>query len=568
MTPKALLTPSSRMKIKSTGMLFSLLVIFTMILSACGGGNTTNNSSSSSNGKTILKIATQSYDFAQSGFNPYNGHPNAGVLGLVYENLYFVNVNDGSFTPMLATGYQWSKNNTQVTFNIRQNVKWNDGQPFSANDVVFTFNAMKQYPAADTNGVWSYLSSVTAPDANTVVMTFQKAYPPELVTIAGHVYIIPQHIFASVGDPTKYLTDHPIGTGPFMLTRYQPDLAVYDKNPNYWQADKVKVDEIRYPEYKDNSTLQLALPKGDVDWAGYFSPTLQQDFVAKDPTHNHLFMDAINLYSICVNQRDPVVGGQAGLPVRMALTYALDRNAIAAQATAGLEPPGSITGLVLPTAQSWLASQYANLPTTADTAKAEKYLTDAGFTKGADGIYQKNGKRLSLTLRSVDSYSDWNAAAQLIASQAKAVGIEIKNVTVGEDNYYTLRSDGKYDYQMMFCGMVGGPTPYYLYNQYLNSNEIGQGKFNFVAWNDPTTDQLLNQYASTTDSSTQKQAIQGVEKVFVNNQPFIPLWTGADYDEYTTTHFTGWPDQSNPYSSGSPNTAPDYEQVILHLQPV
>src|SRR5437867_10654420 len=350
MTPNFLLGAPSGVKIKTTTMVFTLLVILTVILAACGGSNSTTKSS-----KAILKVAAQSYDFAQAGFNPYNGHPNAGVLGLVYETLYFVDVNGGSFTPMLATNYQWNSANTQVTFTIRQNVKWNDGKPFTANDVAFTFNLMKQYPAADGLGVWNFLSTVTAPDANTVVMTFQKAYPPVLVTIAGHVFIVPQHVFASVGDPTKYLTDHPVGTGPFTLARYQPDVAVYDKNPNYWQAAQVKVDEIRFPEYKDNATLQLALPKGDVDWAGYFSPTLQQDFVAKDPAHNHIWMDAVNLYSICPNQKDPLLGGQAGLPVRLALSTALDRNAIAAQATAGLEPPGSMTGLVLPTAQDWLS---------------------------------------------------------------------------------------------------------------------------------------------------------------------------------------------------------------------
>jgi peptide/nickel transport system substrate-binding protein len=564
MTPNSLLAAPSKVKVKSFTALFSLVVLFSMVLAACGGGSTQSTQTPS---KHILRVATQSYDYAQSGFNIYNGHPNAG-LGLVYETLYFVNVNGGAFTPMLATNYQWNSDNTQVTFTIRQNVKWNDGQPFTANDVAFTFNLMKQYPATDGLGVWNFLSNVTAPDANTVVMTFQKAYPPVLVNIAGHVYIIPQHVFATVGDPTKYLTDKIVGTGPFTLTRYQADLAVYDKNPSYWQADKVKVDEVRFPEYKDNATLQLALPKGDIDWAGYFSPTLQQDFVAKDPQHFKIWMDPVNLYSICPNQKNPLLGGQAGLPVRLALSTALDRNAIAAQATAGLEPPGSMTGLVLPTAQDWLAPQFSGLSTTADIAKAEQYLTNAGFTKGSDGIYQKNGQRLSFTLRSVDSYSDWNAAAKLIADQAKAVGIEIKNVTVGEDNYYTLRTDGKYDYQLMFCGMVGGPTPYYLYNQYLNSNQIGQGKFNFVAWNNSQTDQYLNQYASTSDQAVQKQAMQGIQQVFVANQPFIPLWTGADYDEYSTRNFTGWPDQSNPYSSGSPNTAPDYEQVILHLQPV
>src|SRR5438876_10720840 len=187
MTPNPLFAAPSRMKIKSTALVFTLLVIFTLILTACGGSN---NTTSSTNSKAILKVATQSYDFAQAGFNPYNGHPNAGLQGLVYETLYFVNVNGGSFTPMLATDYKWNSDNTQVTFTIRQNVKWNDSQPFSADDVAFTFNTMKQYPAADSSGVWSFLKDVSAPDANTVVMTFQKAYPPVLVTIAGHVFII------------------------------------------------------------------------------------------------------------------------------------------------------------------------------------------------------------------------------------------------------------------------------------------------------------------------------------------------------------------------------------------
>src|SRR5258706_3187060 len=354
MTPNSLLAAPSRVKVKSFTALISLIMLFTMVLAACGGTNQNNNQTPS---KHILKVATKSYDSVQDCYNPYNGHTNAGIQGLVYETLYFVNVNGGQFTPMLASSYQWNSDNTKVTFTIRPNVKWNDGQAFTADDVVFTFNLMKQYAAADTNGVWSYLKDVTATDSSTVVMTFQKAYPPELVTIAGHVYIIPKHVYATVGDPTKYLTDKPVGTGPFTLTRYQTDVAVYDKNPSYWQADQVKVDEVRFPEYKDNATLQLALPKGDIDWAGYFSPTLQQDFVAKDTAHNHIFMDAVNLYSICPNKKDPLIGGQAGLPVRLALSTALDRNAIAGQATAGLEPSGRIDGPVLRTGKNCVESK-------------------------------------------------------------------------------------------------------------------------------------------------------------------------------------------------------------------
>src|SRR2546430_16215016 len=185
MTPIPLSAAPSRMKIKSTALVFTLLVIFTLILTACGGSNNTTNSNGS---KAILKVAAQSYDFAQAGFNPYNGHPNAGVLGLVYETLYFVNVNDGSFTPMLASSYQWNSDNTQVTFTIRQNVKWNDGKPFTANDVAFKFNLMKKYPAVEGLVVGNFFSTVTAPDAITVVMTFQKGYLPYLCTIQGKEY--------------------------------------------------------------------------------------------------------------------------------------------------------------------------------------------------------------------------------------------------------------------------------------------------------------------------------------------------------------------------------------------
>src|SRR2546421_9855553 len=192
MAPNSLPFAPSRRKVKSLTALLSLIVLISIVLVACGGGTTQNNQTSS---KHILKVAAQSYDFAQSGFNPFNTHTNAGILGLVYETLYFVNVNGGAFTPMLATDYKWNSDNTQVTFTIRQNVKWNDGQPFSADDVAFTFNTMKQYPAADSSGVWSFLKDVSAPDANTVVMTFQKAYPPVLGTNAGHVFLSPKQVF-------------------------------------------------------------------------------------------------------------------------------------------------------------------------------------------------------------------------------------------------------------------------------------------------------------------------------------------------------------------------------------
>src|SRR5579875_2801993 len=161
------------MKRKAGTLCLSLLAILALLLTACGGSST----QSSQSGKKVLTLAAQASAFTDQGFNPYAPTPNIGINGFVYETLEFCNVNDNTYHPLLALSHQFNSDYTQVTFHLRQGVKWNDGQPFSADDVVFTFNALKQYPAADLNGDWGYLKSVTAPDANTVVMTFQKPFP-------------------------------------------------------------------------------------------------------------------------------------------------------------------------------------------------------------------------------------------------------------------------------------------------------------------------------------------------------------------------------------------------------
>jgi len=94
-------------KLKGSMLLASLIALFSMLVVACGGPNTgsTGNGSNPAAGPHVLKVATQSYDFAQAGFNPFNAHANAGQY-LIYEPLEFVNVNDGSFTPMLAMSHE------------------------------------------------------------------------------------------------------------------------------------------------------------------------------------------------------------------------------------------------------------------------------------------------------------------------------------------------------------------------------------------------------------------------------------------------------------------------------
>lgn len=559
MAPNTLSSVIPGMKARAFAILSTLLVVLVLALAACGSTPTTTTT----NQKHILTIGTQvGADFTQA-FSPYNTSPDSGIQGMVYEPLYFFDRANGTTTPWLATSYQYNSDSTQLTFNIRQGVKWSDGQPFTANDVAFTFNMLKQYPAADINGLWNYITSVTAPDANTVLITFKQAYPPLLWYIAGQTYIVPQHIFASAGDPTKFADDPPIGTGPFKLTKFSPSLLIYDRNPGYWQADKVKVDELQYPSVKDNNTLQLKLMAGQIDWGSFFAPDLNSTFVAKDPAHNHYWMAPTDMFTLYVNlTKYPFTL----VNVRQAISAALDRQQMANQAESGYVAPASTTGLILPNQKNYLDPAYANTPTTPNVAQAQQLLQSAGFTKGSDGVYaDKNGKKLAFGLDVVSGWTDWETMAQIIKQNLDSVGFNITINDISFNAYATARANVGFD--LLIGGLFGGPSPFYLYNTHLNSANLSPNGYNWGRWKDATTDKLLQQYATTTDPNVQMQAIQGIEKIYATELPNIPLVNAASWYEYSSKNFTGWPDQNNPYAVGAAYSAPDNVVIITHLAP-
>ena len=111
----------------------------------------------------------------------------------MYEPLVYVNpLQSGKTTPMLATSWTWGAGNKSLTFTIRQGVKFSDGTPMTANDVAYTFNLLKKYPALDLTGVWSVLSSVTATGSDQVTMDFSTAAVPYFYYIADQTPIVPE----------------------------------------------------------------------------------------------------------------------------------------------------------------------------------------------------------------------------------------------------------------------------------------------------------------------------------------------------------------------------------------
>jgi peptide/nickel transport system substrate-binding protein len=549
-----------------------LVVLFAacLLAAACGGGSSGGGGgSSASGGNSTLTISNESGALWTCNFNPYNLSDLWLSLGTVYEPLAFVNaLQSAKASPWLASSWAWANSNKTLTFTIRNGVKFSDGKPMSAADVAFSFNLLKKFKALDVNSVWSVLSSVTQKGSNQVVMTFKKPAVNYFYYIADQVAIVPQHLWASIANPVKYPDTHPVGTGPYTVSPCTPQNTTYKANPHYWQPGKPKIKTVNYPAFTSNDTANTYLASGQAQWGGQFIPSIQKFYLSKSPD-NHIWFPPVANVAMFVNLTNPILKNVA---VRQAMSYAIDRKRVSQVGEYGYEPASNQAGIVTPTFSSWLdssqaasyGSNYAYNP-----AKAISILKAAGFTKGSDGIMQKNGQKLSFSITNNGGYSDWVASVNVIQSDLKAVGIQLTPKNLAYPAYEAAIING--NYQLGYYAETGGPTPYYELRQWLfsgNSAPIGQpAGSNFERYSNPQTDALINSYGDTTDPTKQHQIVNQLQQVMLKEVPVIPVTESVSWYQYNTSKFTGWVTPSNPYADPAPYYYPDWGQLLLHLSP-
>jgi peptide/nickel transport system substrate-binding protein len=561
---------------------FSWIISLTAVcalVAACGSSSkssSTSASAASNNGKVggKLVIDNESGSTWTCTFNPFNPSVSITSDGFVYEPLEPVNIlQNGKTTPWLATGNQWSNGYKTLTFTIRNGVKWSDGKPFSANDVVYTFNAMKGDAKLDLNALWKAdggpLTNVALKGSNQVVMTFDAPAQEYFFFVSDFTPIVPQHIWSTLNQSKldSYTDKQPIGTGPYLVSNCAPQNIKYLRNPNYWQSTSghpvPQINEVDYPAFLSNTPANLLLSQGGAQWGGQYVPNVNSFYVAKDPAHRHIWYAPILNVGLVPNLDNPLLGA---LPVRQALTYAIDRATVARLGEGGQQQPANQTGVLTPTYQSWYDS---SLPQpNYDPSKAQQILTSAGYKKGSDGIFRSpSGQPLTFTIKTISGFTDWDASLAIITQELKAVGISTTFQDETTSTYTTDLQSGHY--QLAYAGsgsgaQLAGPTPYYELRGYLFSGNIGST--NYSRYKSPSTDTLFNQYAGA-NQSQQVQIIHQIEKVMVNDIPFIPVTEGVDWYQYDTTHIAGWPTQSNPYAQPSPYATPDNGVVLTHLYP-
>jgi peptide/nickel transport system substrate-binding protein len=498
--------------------------------------------------------------------NPFIGTGSGMSLGydrMIYEPLAIVNpVGKNETTPWLASKVEWNSDYTQLTVTPRKDVKWNDGKPFTADDIIFTYNLIKNTPALDLGGM--KLTDVKK-DGENVVMTFGESKFVKQGDVL-QVPIVPEHIWKGISDPTKDPAKDGVGTGPYTIKTFSSQGVVLKARTDYW-GGTVPVATLKYLEYNDNTGLLRALQTGETDWAQIFITDFQKNYVDKDPKHNVFWgANVLSPDMILVNTTKAPFNNVA---FRKAVNMVVDRqaHAVTARSNAGPELT-SVTGIPQ---DQYLAPEYKNARFKIDVDGAKKVLTDAGYTWKDGALVDPSGTPVSFTLQDPQGWNDYVTGIQLVATQVKkTLGADAKVATPDADTWLTNMATGNFEAALHWTG--SGTNPWHIYDDVMNGAYLEQaadGKVsdNFGRYNNPEATALLKQYAQASDDAARTDALNKLQKIFVEDVPAIPIGTHPMLGEYNTRTYTGWPSESDQYATADP-TQPTAVQVLMKLKPV
>lgn len=499
-------------------------------------------------------------------FNPFHVDTALyGTYGQIYEPLFFFNqLSADPPTGMIGDTYSYSADGKEVTIKLKAGLKWNDGQPLTADDLVFTMG----YGPNKTDT----LLSVTATDETTVVMKYKTPQFTNASQLLGSTMIVPKHVWSKVDNYMKETNSKPVGSGAYVVKNTSDASYTLTANSNY--RDPVPITDVQFLGIDSNQSGQDLLSTGQIDWTGMF-------IANPDSVTNTGAIATLNMQQdpttiiTCSDAAKGCKGDQTDPAVRQALNVAIDRSQLAEKAWVNLVGKANPAFVLLPRDQQWLSDpSLAESPQAADITMAGQILEAAGYTKDAKGFYGKNGKEISLDLFSPDGWTDYNDAAKLIAEYAGKAGIKVNPRTVSEAEYWTPVTNG--DFQMAMYGLTQSVVadPFSNYDQYFygkSTAKVGDAPVrgqNYARYSNATVDAAVEAAAATNDEAVKKAEYAKIQAQIAQDLPYIPVVLNASQSFFNTKNFTGWPSESDLYAAPLPYLSVAPAIVLLRLKPV
>ncbi|MGH8926912.1 MAG: ABC transporter substrate-binding protein [Acidimicrobiia bacterium] len=549
------------MRAKSWRVAAALLVL----LAACGQAETTettgtDTTEASSETSTTAGGGTGGTVRIGYGGAPADLNPAVGVLvedyiiyNLVYDSLLNIDL-EGNFQPEVATDWSVSDDGLTWTLTIRDDITFHDGTPLTAEDVVYSLTLYRD--TLDFPYLPTYVEpfvTIEAPDPSTVTLTSESPVAAFEYRMPA-MFVLPRHIWEAVDDPVAFTNDEMIGSGPFALAEYSQDEFVrLEANDSYWGGAPT-VDELIFQTFTNPDARVQALTNGEVDMITEFPataiPTLRNTpniEVADGLEFGGRFADII--FNVIDPANCPAEGGIcSGHPalrdveVRRALAQAVDKQQLVDTLLLGLGEPG--LGLVPPALGDWFAEELVPEDYQFDLAAAAQRLETAGYVDtDGDGIREcptdDCGPTGDLTFRlNYPTDNDEHPrTSDTLSGWWSEIGVAVQIQGLDSDALTSICCPA-FDYDVMLWSWTSDTDPEGLL-EVLTCDQIETG-FSETGYCNPNYDGLFAQQNTETDEAARRELVVELQRLALEDVPYIIPWYYPKIQAYRTDTFTGW----------------------------
>ncbi len=437
------------------------------------------------------------------------------VAGLIFNGLVKYDTNL-KIIGDLAKSWEISEDGLEIVFHLKKDVRWADGQPFTAEDVLFGYKTIidEKTPTAYKE---DYLQVKTAEvlDSYTFRVTYDKPFAPALSSW-GNLVVLPKHLLEGK-DITKIpYRRNPVGLGPYILKEWEEGAKLgLESNRDYFEG-RPYIDRIVYRIIPDPATRFLELKAGGLDYMGLtpLQYTRQTDTETFKREFRKYRYPVFSYTYLGFNMKSPWF---KDLKIRRAFAHAIDKDEIISAVLFGLGR--SATGPYVP--NTW---PYKNTVKTYDfdPAKARKLLAEAGWqdTDG-DGVLDRNGVPFEFTILSNIGNDIREKTAVIIQQRLKDIGVKAKLKFLEWSTFINEFIDKRrFDAVMLGWSIGLDPDQYDIWH----SSKTGEKEFNFVSYANPEVDSLLEQGRQTFDIEERKKAYFRIQEILAEELPYIFLY--------------------------------------------
>ncbi|MCG8618010.1 MAG: ABC transporter substrate-binding protein [Desulfobacterales bacterium] len=442
----------------------------------------------------------------------YGADRNASNAGWrLYNSLVVVN-DDGMIEPALAESWEVTDGGKVYTMKLRKGVKFHNGEDFSADSVIFSWNRGKGKDVT-WRKKWDIVKDVEKVDDFTIRLKLDAPYPLLLRQVSYFWNIVPEGYLKEVGEDG--FVKHPVGTGPFRFVEWKKgDRLVYEANPDYWEEDKPKAAKVVFRPIAESATRMAAIKTGEMDIVSRL--TAEEAAMLKGVSGVKVVEYPVDrVFYITFNN---LTSGK-GLPtenakVRQAMNYAVDIDAIVDALFNGHGRPTN--GFFVPSNLGYNASVK---PFGYDPEKAKALLKEAGYPDG-----------FSIEMAApTGAYSQFEQVCEAIQGYLSEVGIDMKLTLMESGKYWDL--EAKKELPPMF-----GDSWSCREGEPLERLEgtLGGWKQSYSSWHDPKIEEMLTKVAVIPDEKQRAAIYMDLQKYMFDNPPFIYLYQPMTFEAIST----------------------------------